>query len=358
MKTPILFVDRDGTLITEPEDFQIDAYEKLQFFPDVIPALLRFKERGYEFVIVTNQDGLGTESFSEEGFAGPHQLMLDIFASQGITFREVLIDRTFKHEGKPTRKPEIGLVQHYINRDDIDWERSAMVGDRDTDVLFGERLNIRGFQLKTEQFGGDWTWPMIASEMLDQPRTACVVRNTRETSIEVCVNLDVPTEPVVETGLEFFNHMLAQIGTHGNIGLSINTTGDLQVDEHHTIEDTGIVLGEALKKAIGSKHGIGRYAFVLPMDESLAMVALDFGGRPTFEFDADFTRDKVGDMPTEMVSHFFESLAHAAGMTLHMSVTGENDHHQIESLFKGFARALRSAIAKTGSGLPSTKGAL
>lgn len=358
MKTPILFVDRDGTLITEPADFQIDAYEKLQLFPDVIPALLRCKAAGYEFVIVTNQDGLGTDAFPEESFAGPHQLMLDIFASQGITFREVLIDKTFKRDAAPTRKPEIGLVQHYINRSDIDWERSAMVGDRDTDVLFGERLNIRGFQLRTEQFGGEWTWPTIAAELLDQPRTAQVTRRTNETSIELAINLDVPAQPSVHTGLEFFNHMLDQIGTHGNVGLTVNVAGDLHVDEHHTIEDTGIVLGEALRQAVGDKRGIGRYAFTLPMDESQATVALDFGGRPYFVFTGEFTRETVGDMPTEMVPHFFESLAHAAGITLHMSVSGKNDHHQIEALFKAFARALRTAVARTGTDLPSTKGLL
>ena len=358
MTTPILFVDRDGTLITEPEDFQIDAFEKLQLFPDVIPALLRFKAAGYEFVIVSNQDGLGTDAYPEHTFAGPHQLMLDIFASQGITFREVLIDKTFKHEGARTRKPEIGLVQHYLNDNTIDWERSAMVGDRDTDVLFGERLNIRGFQLCTEQFGGTWTWPTIAAELLDQPRTATVARRTNETSIELSLNLDVPAPPSVQTGLEFFNHMLDQIGTHGNMGLTVQVTGDLQVDEHHTIEDTGIVLGEALRQAVGDKRGIGRYAFTVPMDESQATVALDFGGRPYFVFEGAFTRDKVGDFPTEMTKHFFESLAHAAGMTLHMSVTGENNHHQIEALFKAFARALRTAVARTGTDLPSTKGLL
>lgn len=358
MKTPILFVDRDGTLITEPEDFQIDAYEKLQFFPDVIPALLRFKEAGYKFVIVSNQDGLGTDSYPEHTFAGPHQLMLDIFASQGITFLEVLIDKTFAHEGARTRKPEIGLVQHYLNRSDIDWQRSAMVGDRDTDMVFAERLNIRGFQLRTEQFGGTFTWPTIANELLDQPRTATVVRNTNETSINLALNLDVPAEPDVQTGLPFFDHMLDQIGLHGNIGLTVRVDGDLHVDEHHTIEDTGIALGEALKQAIGDKRGIERYAFTLPMDESQAAVVIDFGGRPYFVFTGAFTREYVGDLPTEMVPHFFTSLANAADISLHISFTGENDHHQIEAIFKAFARALRTAVARTGTTLPSTKGLL
>ncbi len=356
--TPILFVDRDGTLIEEPADFQIDAYEKLRFVRDVIPAMLKLRDAGYQFVIVSNQDGLGTDGYPQASFDGPNDLMLQIFASQGITFRDVLIDGTWPQDNAPTRKPGIGLMLPYLQDRNIDWARSAMVGDRLTDIQFAENMKIRGFQLRTEQFGGDWDWTSIAHELADAPRRATVQRNTKETKIRVEVDLDRTAEPQTHTGLPFFDHMLEQIGKHGGFALSVQAEGDLHIDEHHTIEDTGLALGQALREALGDKRGIGRYGFTLPMDETLASAALDFSGRPYFVFEGEFKRERVGDMPTELVPHFFRSLCDAAGLNLHLSVRGDNDHHKVEACFKALARALRQALPRQGTALPSTKGAL
>jgi len=356
--TPILFVDRDGTLIEEPADFQIDAYEKLRFVRDVIPAMLKLRDAGYQFVIVSNQDGLGTDGYPQASFDGPNDLMLQIFASQGITFRDVLIDGTWPQDNAPTRKPGIGLMLPYLQDRSIDWARSAMVGDRLTDIQFAENMKIRGFQLRTEQFGGDWDWTSIAHELADAPRRASVQRNTKETRIRVEVDLDRTAEPQTHTGLPFFDHMLEQIGKHGGFALSVQAEGDLHIDEHHTIEDTGLALGQALREALGDKRGIGRYGFTLPMDETLASAALDFSGRPYFVFEGEFKRERVGDMPTELVPHFFRSLCDAAGLNLHLSVRGDNDHHKVEACFKALARALRQALPRQGTALPSTKGAL
>lgn len=375
MSTPILFVDRDGTLIEEPGDFQIDAYGKLRLFAGVIPALLKLRDAGWEFVMVTNQDGLGTDAFPQETFDGPHALMLQIFESQGIRFRETLIDRSFASEGLPTRKPGIGLAMHYLRDRGIDITRSAMVGDRDTDIAFAANMGIRGFQLRTPQFGGEWDWAGIAHELVDAPRRAQVQRTTRETSIRVALDLDLAAEPRVSTGLAFFDHMLDQLGKHGGFALEIDAQGDLHIDEHHTIEDTGLALGQALREALGAKRGIGRYGFdppddpmlaapaphagfTLPMDETLARAALDFSGRAYFVFDGGFRRERVGDLPTELVAHFFRSLCDAAGLNLHLQVRGDNDHHKIEAMFKAVARALRQALRREGAGLPSTKGVL
>ncbi len=355
---PILFIDRDGTLIEEPEDFQIDAYEKLRFVRDVVPALLKLRDAGYEFVIVSNQDGLGSESYPRASFDGPNDLMLQIFASQGIVFRDVLIDESWPHENKPTRKPGIGLVLPYLQDRGVDWQRSAMVGDRETDIRFADNLRIRGFQLQTAQFGGEWDWMGIAHALADAPRQASVQRNTRETRIRVDVDLDAVADPAIHTGLPFFDHMLEQIGKHGGFTLRIQADGDLHIDEHHTVEDTGLALGQALREALGDKRGIGRYGFTLPMDETLASAALDFSGRPYFVFDGEFKREKVGDLPTELVPHFFRSLCDASGLNLNLSVHGDNDHHKVEACFKVLARALRQAIRREGAELPSTKGAL
>lgn len=356
--TPILFVDRDGTLIEEPADFQIDAYEKIRFVRDVIPAMLKLRDAGYQFVIVSNQDGLGSEGYPQASFDGPNDLMLQIFASQGIVFRDVLIDGTWPHDNAPTRKPGIGMMLPYLQDRSIDWARSAMVGDRPTDIQFAQNMNIRGFQLRTEQFGGEWDWNGIAHELADAPRRATVQRNTRETRIRVEVDLDRSAEPQTHTGLPFFDHMLEQIGKHGGFALSVQAEGDLHIDEHHTIEDTGLALGQALREALGDKRGIGRYGFTLPMDETLASVALDFSGRPYFVFSGEFKRERVGDMPTELVPHFFRSLCDAAGLNLHLTVHGDNDHHKVEACFKALARALRQALPRQGTALPSTKGAL
>ena len=356
--TPILFIDRDGTLIEEPSDFQIDTYEKIRFVKDVVPALLKLRDAGYQFVIVSNQDGLGTESYPRESFDGPNNLMLQIFESQGIVFRDVLVDCSWPQENKPTRKPGIGLVLPYLQDRSIDWSRSAMVGDRETDIAFAENLRIRGFQLKTAQFGGQWDWSGIAHELADAPRRALVQRNTKETRIRVEVDLDRIAEPAIATGLPFFDHMLEQIGKHGGFALAVRTEGDLHIDEHHTVEDTGLALGQALKEALGDKRGIGRYGFTLPMDETLASASLDFSGRPYFVFSGEFKRERVGDLPTELVPHFFRSVCDASGLNLNLQVQGDNDHHKVEACFKSFARALRQAIRREGAELPSTKGTL
>jgi imidazoleglycerol-phosphate dehydratase/histidinol-phosphatase len=358
MSRPILFVDRDGTLIEEPADFQIDAYSKLRFVRGVIPAMLKLRDAGYEFVMVTNQDGLGTDSYPYESFQGPHELMMQVFESQGIVFRDVLIDRSFPQDNSPTRKPQIGLALPYLQDRTIDWSRSAVVGDRETDVRFAENLRIRAFQLRTPQFGGDWDWPAIAHALADAPRTARITRATRETRIDVDIDLDRAAEPQVHTGLGFFDHMLEQLGKHGGFALSLRCEGDLHIDEHHTVEDSALALGQALREALGDKRGIGRYGFTLPMDETLASAALDFSGRPYFVFDGNFGRERVGDLPTELVAHFFRSLCETAALNLHLKVDGENDHHKVEACFKAVARALRQAIAREGRELPSTKGVL
>ncbi len=346
--TRILFIDRDGVLIEEPEDEQIDSFEKLRLVTGVIPALLRLRDAGFEFVMVTNQDGLGTAAFPRENFEGPQRLLLQILASQGIRFREILIDESLPAENKPTRKPGIGLVMH------IDLSASAMVGDRETDMLFAKNLGVRGFRLGPK----DYSWAAIAHALADAPRTASVERATKETRVRVAIDLDRVADPVVKTGLGFFDHMLEQLGKHGGFALEVNCEGDLHIDEHHTVEDTALTLGAAFKQALGGKRGIGRYGFTLPMDETQASAVLDLSGRPYFVFEGAFPRDEVGGLPSELVPHFFRSLCETAGLNLHLSVNGENTHHMIEACFKSVARALRQAIRREGSELPSTKGAL
>ena len=356
--TPILFVDRDGTLIEEPADFQIDRYEKLRFVRGVVPALLKLRDAGYEFVMVTNQDGLGTDAFPQADFDGPHALMIQVFESQGIAVRDVLIDRSLPADNAPTRKPGIGLALPLLRDRGIDWARSAMVGDRETDDAFAANLGIRAFRLRTAQFGGQWDWDGIAHALADAPRTAHIERRTRETRIRVDIDLDRAAEPQVATGLGFFDHMLEQLGKHGGFALTLRCEGDLHIDEHHTVEDSALALGQALREALGDKRGIGRYGFVLPMDETLAQAALDLSGRPWFVFEGEFARERIGELPTELVPHFFRSLCDAAGMNLNLQVRGDNDHHKVEACFKVVARALRQAIRREGSDLPSTKGTL
>ena len=355
---PILFVDRDGTLIAEPDDFQIDAYDKLRFVDGVIPAMLRLRDAGWQFVMVTNQDGLGTEAFPQAAFEGPHALMLQVFGSQGIVFREVLIDSSFPQDNAPTRKPNIGLAAHLLKDRGIDWRRSAMVGDRETDIRFADNLGIRGFKLRSPQFGDGVDWAAIAHALVDAPRTAAVRRKTNETDIDVEVDLDATTKPEIATGLGFFDHMLEQLGTHGGFGLRLRCAGDLHIDEHHTVEDCALALGQALREALGGKRGIARYGFVLPMDEAQASATIDLSGRPYFVFEGAFAREQVGDLPTELVPHFFHSLCQAGGITLHLAVRGDNAHHQVEACFKAVARALRTALRREGDDLPSSKGLL
>ena len=352
--TRILFIDRDGVLIEEPEDEQIDSFEKFRLVAGVVPALLKLRDAGFEFVMVTNQNGLGTAAFPREMFEGPHRLLLQVLGSQGIRFKEILIDESLPEENKPTRKPGIGLVMHYLRDRSIDLAGSAMVGDRDTDMLFAQNLGVRGFKLGPTNY----TWAAIAHALADAPRTARVNRTTRETRIEVGLDLDRGAEPVVATGLGFFDHMLEQIGKHGGFALELRCDGDLHIDEHHTVEDSALALGQALREALGDKRGIGRYGFTLPMDESLASAALDFSGRPYFVFDGTFSRERVGGLPTELVPHFFRSLCEGAGLNLNLRVQGDNDHHKVEACFKAVARSLRQAIRREGNELPSTKGSL
>ena len=353
-KRTILFVDRDGCLVEGPADQQIDRFQKLALLPGVIAALQRFVAAGYELVMVTNQDGLGTDSFPEEDFSGPHELLLGILASQGIRFREVLIDRSFAHEGLDTRKPGVGLARHYLADDSWSRAASAMVGDRESDLQFAANLGVRGCRVGPQGAG----WEALAHELLDAPRIANVVRNTRETRIAVNVDLDRVAEPKVRTGLGFFDHMLEQVGKHGGFALELECDGDIHVDEHHTIEDCALALGQALKQALGDKRGIGRYGFTLPMDESQASAALDLSGRAYFVFEGSFPRERVGEVPTELVPHFFRSLCETLGANLHLSVRGDNAHHMVEACFKVVARTLRQAIRREGSELPSTKGTL
>lgn len=350
----ILFIDRDGTLIQEPADFQIDALEKFQMVEHAISALLQLKNAGYRFVMVSNQDGLGTVSFPEADFWPSQNLLLQILASQGIVFDDILIDRSFEHEQVQTRKPGIGMLVSYLKDPDVLWEKSAVIGDRDTDLQLARNLGCRGFRLQDSLCA----WPDIVAELLATPRTAEIARRTKETDIRVAVNLDAQAPVQITTGIGFFDHMLDQLGTHGGFSLQLSCTGDTHIDEHHTVEDCAIALGQALKRALGDKFGIARYGFSLPMDEAAATVRLDISNRGLFRFEGRFPREAVGTLPTELVPHFFQSLSEAAGLTVHMEVTGENTHHMIEACFKAFARTLRQAIARTDTALPSTKGAL
>ena len=349
----ILFVDRDGVLVEEPADEQLDSFDKFRLVRDVVPALLRLRDAGFEFVMVSNQDGLGTPSFPVEDFQGPQDLLLQLLASQGIVFREVLVDPHFPADGSPNRKPGIGMVLHYLRDRGIDLDRSAMVGDRDTDMEFARNLGVTGFKL-----GPQLGWTEIAHRLADAPRIGEASRETRETRIQARVDLDRAADPVVATGHGFFDHMLEQLGKHGGFALELRCQGDLHVDEHHTVEDCALALGAALKAALGDKRGIGRYGFTLPMDEALAQATLDCSGRPYFVFDGIFGRQQVGGLATELVPHFFRSLCESAGLNLHLRVRGDNSHHMVEACFKVVGRALRQALRRDGHELPSTKGCL
>ena len=353
-KRRILFIDRDGTLIMEPADEQIDSLEKLALVPGVVPALLELKQAGYEFVIVSNQDGLGTDSFPTSDYEIPQQKMLDILESQGIRFSAVLIDPHFEHENAPTRKPNIGLVLDYLKSGELDLADSWVIGDRQTDLMLADNMGIGGLRLGE----GFEDWASITHLLVNRPRQATVERKTNETDIRVFVDLDAGGSCQAETGIGFFDHMLDQLASHGGFALEMKCRGDLDIDEHHSVEDCALALGQALNSALGDRRGIGRYGFLLPMDESLAEVAIDLSGRPAIVFEAAFPRDRVGEFSTEMVQHFFASLSQSLGAAIHLKARGENTHHMIEALFKGAGRALKPALARQGNALPSTKGML
>ena len=357
MAEKVLFIDRDGTLILEPADFQVDALDKVRLVPGVVPALIELQAHGYRFVMVTNQDGLGTESFPQADFDGPHALVMHLFESQGVVFDEVFICPHLPADNCECRKPRTGLLTRYLAANDIDLRASAVIGDRQTDMELAERIGVRGMLVNCDHEDA-LSWPQIVDALCHSERTAEVVRNTNETRIRAAVNLDSTNDTSISTGIGFFDHMLEQVAKHGGFGLQLRCEGDLEVDEHHTVEDVAICLGTALREALGNKHGIGRYGFLLPMDESEARVALDLSGRAASAFSGRFPRDNVGGLSTEMVEHFFRSLAESIGAALHIEVTGENTHHMVEACFKSVGRAVRQAVRREGSELPSTKGAL
>lgn len=353
----ILFIDRDGTLIEEPEDEQIDDFRKLTFVKGVFKNLTFIADRlDFRLVLVSNQDGLGTQSFPEDTFWPVHNFIMQTLEGEGIVFDDQLIDRHFPEDNSPMRKPGIGMLKEYLNNPLYDIANSYVIGDRDTDRQLAENLGCKSLILGQDGV----TWNTVAEILFAGERIASVTRNTKETKISVTMNLDGTGKCDISTGIGFFDHMLEQIGKHGKIDLSVKTVGDLNVDEHHTIEDTALAIGECISKALGDKRGIERYGYCLPMDDCLCQVSLDFGGRPWLVWDAKFKREKIGDMPCEMFLHFFKSLSDAAKMNLNVKAEGINEHHKIEGIFKALARALRMAVKRDiyHFDLPSTKGVL
>ncbi len=351
----VLFIDRDGTILKEPEDEQIDSYEKFHFVEGAISSLRFIRQHtDYEFVLVSNQDGLGTESYPEDDFWPTQKLMLDILKSEGIEFDAIHIDRSFPADNLPTRKPGTGMLVEYMDGK-YDLANSWVIGDRQTDAQLAENLGCKSIILSDET-----NWTKVMEVVYAGQRTAEVIRTTKETDIRVSVNLDGSGKSDIHTGLGFFDHMLEQIAHHGLVDLTINCKGDLSVDEHHTIEDTALALGECIRQAIGNKRGLQRYGYCLPMDDCLCQVALDFGGRPWLVWDAEFKRERVGDMPTEMFFHFFKSLSDSAQMNLNIKAEGENEHHKIEGIFKALAKSIRMALKRDVENfyLPSSKGVL
>ena len=356
-KERLLFIDRDGTIIEEPEDEQIDSFAKLKFTRGVFGSMAFIRQHlDFKFVMVSNQDGLGTDSFPEDTFWPVHNFILQTLESEGVTFDDIKIDRHFPEDNSPMRKPGTGMLTEYMDKEKYDLANSYVIGDRETDAQLAENLGCKALILGRDGM----TWEKITEILFAGERKAQVRRTTKETDIDIRLNIDGTGKCDISTGLGFFNHMLEQIGKHGMMDLYIHTRGDLHVDEHHTIEDTALALGECLLKALGDKRGIERYGYCLPMDDCLCQVALDFGGRPWLVWDADFHREKIGEMPTEMFLHFFKSLSDAARMNLNIKAEGQNEHHKIEGIFKALARALKMAVKRDihHFELPSTKGML
>jgi imidazoleglycerol-phosphate dehydratase/histidinol-phosphatase len=360
----VLFIDRDGTLVVEPPiDYQLDSLEKLEFYPGVFSGLSKIaRELDFELVLVTNQDGLGTKSFPEDTFWPAQNKIIQAFENEGVKFKEILIDKSFPEENAPTRKPNTGLLNQYLHGN-YNLANSFVIGDRKTDIQLAENLGAKGI------FIGDQcdipsalttkSWEEIYQFLKTLPRKAEKVRKTKETDIRIALNLDGNGKSTISTGIGFFDHMLEQLSKHGGIDIEIDVQGDLEIDEHHTIEDVAICLGETFYEALGSKKGIERYGFLLPMDDCLAQVAIDFGGRPWLVWDTSFHREKIGEMPTEMFMHFFKSFSDGAKCNLNIKAEGENEHHKIESIFKAFAKAIKMAIRQTTDfTIPSTKGVL
>lgn len=358
----MLFIDRDGTLILEPKDEQVDRFGKLEFLPSVFKYLSKIAlEMDFEIAMVTNQDGLGTESFPEEEFWPIQDFVVKAFENEGVVFDEIFIDKSFQSEQKDTRKPGIGMLRKYL-KPNYDLANSFVIGDRRTDVQLAQNLGCQSIFIgdeNTEATFSATSWKAIYEFLKSGGRKASVKRKTNETDISIELNLDGSGNSEIKTGLNFFDHMLDQLARHGGLDLKIRVNGDLEVDEHHTIEDTALALGEAFKRALGKKIGIMRYGFLLPMDDCLAQVAIDFGGRPWLVWAADFKREKIGDVPTEMFMHFFKSFSDASACNLNIKAEGTNEHHKVESIFKAFAKAIAMAVSRTGSdSLPTTKGAL
>lgn len=374
MKKKVLFIDRDGTIVIEPPvDYQLDAFEKLEFYPKAIRNLYFIRQKlNFEFAMVTNQDGLGTPFFPEDTFWPVHNLVLNTLRNEGVTFDEIFIDRSFPEDNAPTRKPRTGMLTRYFNNEDYDLAGSFVIGDRATDVELAKNLGCKAILLQENKeclkeknledicVLATTDWDRVAEFLFAGERTAEVQRTTKETDIRIRLNLDGNGTCHISTGLGFFDHMLEQIGKHGGIDLDITVKGDLEVDEHHTIEDTAIALGECIYQALGSKRGIERYGFCLPMDDCLCQVSLDFGGRAWLVWDAEFHREKIGDMPTEMFLHFFKSLSDSARMNLNIKADGQNEHHKIEGIFKALARSIKMAVRRDiyHYEVPSSKGCI
>ncbi len=359
----VLFIDRDGTIIFEPANEQVNAIEDFRFLPGVITALSRIaRETDFELVLITNQDGLGTASFPEETFWPLHNMMLQILKGEGVEFAEIFIDRTFPEDNAPTRKPGTAMLAKYLSQG-VDLDSSFVIGDRITDLGLAKNLGCRAIYISGEKHPdalfNTTCWDDIVKYLTSIPRTAHIERKTKETSVKISLNLDGSGISSINTGIGFFDHMLGQIAKHSGMDLSIEAKGDLEIDTHHLIEDVAIVLGKAVTRALGNKKGIGRYGFLVPMDDSLAQVVIDFSGRPWLAWNVEFINEMIGSMPSEMVFHFFKSFSDNAECNINVKAEGENDHHKAEAVFKAFARAFGMAVKRTGScNVPSTKGSL